>query len=301
MAAEELVITNIRTPGTIWFLKALSQLLGWIYFLAWSISFYPQPWMNFRRQSTIGTTPAYPIFNVLGFACYSVSTTLLYTSPLIRSQYRERHNGVPNTVAGNDVAFAMHALLLSVITLSQFWTRLWGFERRVPFVKLVGCGVWGLLTGAMVAIASVVVLVLVRGKDGGSDATSWAWIDVVNAVGYIKLLVTCVKYTPQAWKNYKAKSTAGWSITQILLDFLGGVLSIAQLVIDSSLQSDWSGITGNPVKLGLGQVSIFFDIIFMVQHYILYRGKGKGSDGEDDGKDDERRDLLGSDEEAASR
>ena len=27
MAAEELVITNIRTPGTIWFLKALSQYL----------------------------------------------------------------------------------------------------------------------------------------------------------------------------------------------------------------------------------------------------------------------------------
>ena len=108
-----------------------------------------------------------------------------------------------------------------------------------------------------------------------------------------------MKYTPQAWRNYKAKSTAGWSITQILLDFLGGVLSIAQLVIDSSLQSDWSGITGNPVKLGLGQVSIFFDIIFMVQHYILYRGKGMESNDEDDGKDDERRDLLGSDEEEA--
>ena len=127
----------------------------------------------------------------------------------------------------------------------------------------------------------------------------WLTEHQVNAVGYIKLLVTCVKYTPQAWKNYKAKSTAGWSITQILLDFLGGVLSIAQLVIDSSLQSDWSGITGNPVKLGLGQVSIFFDIIFMVQHFILYRSKGMDGHDEDDGKDDERRDLLDSDEEEA--
>ena len=71
--------------------------------------------------------------------------------------------------------------------------------------------------------------------------------------------------------NYVAKSTAGWSIVQILLDFGGGVMSILQLVIDSSLQADWSGLTANPVKFGLGNVSIFFDLIFMLQHYILYR------------------------------
>ena len=46
---------------------------------------------------------------------------------------------------------------------------------------------------------------------------------------------------------------------------------MAQLVLDSSLQSDWSGITGNPVKLLLGNVSIFFDAIFCIQHYLLYR------------------------------
>jgi cystinosin len=91
-------------------------------------------------------------------------------------------------------------------------------------------------------------------------------------VSYIKLVVTVVKYIPQAWVNYKRKSTVGWSIDQILLDITGGVLSISQLVIDSSLQDDWSGLTGNPVKLGLGNVSIFFDIIFITQHYFLYRG-----------------------------
>ena len=69
-------------------------------------------------------------------------------------------------------------------------------------------------------------------------------------------------------------------------------------MIDSSLQSDWSGITGNPIKLGLGQVSIFFDILFMVQHYILYRDKGKEREDEDSG---ESRGLLGNDEEADSK
>jgi cystinosin len=34
---------------------------------------------------------------------------------------------------------------------------------------------------------------------------------------------------------------------------------------------DWSGVTGDPVKFGLGFVSIFFDIIFIIQHYVVYR------------------------------
>lgn len=115
----------------------------------------------------------------------------------------------------------------------------------------------------------------------------------------------------------------GWSIAPILMDVLGAVLSILQLVIDSSLQNDWSGLTGNPVKLGLGNVSIIFDIvglmigwrshsvdvrilmhasnnqIFLTQHYILYPSARKG---EEKTLNREARGLLGStDEEAAER
>lgn len=57
----------------------------------------------------------------------------------------------------------------------------------------------------------------------------------------------------------------------MLLDFAGGWLSLAQLCIDSALENDWSGVTGNPVKFGLGNITIVFDVIFMVQHYVLYR------------------------------
>lgn len=64
-------------------------------------------------------------------------------------------------------------------------------------------------------------------------------------------------------------------------------MSIAQLGIDSYLQKDWSGITGNPAKLALGNVSIFFDVIFLIQHYWLYRKKGGSAM-----LDDERGALL---------
>ena len=103
----------------------------------------------------------------------------------------------------------------------------------------------------------------------------------IYAISYVKLIVTVVKYMPQVHVNYVRKSTVGWSIGQILLDFAGGVLSITQLIIDSSLQADWSGLTGNPVKFGLGNVSIIFDIIFMTQHYILYRTPQKSIDDDD--------------------
>ncbi|KAL9033396.1 MAG: hypothetical protein Q9214_007536, partial [Letrouitia sp. 1 TL-2023] len=115
----------------------------------------------------------------------------------------------------------------------------------------------------------------------------------VYAVGYVKLLITVVKYIPQAWTNHRRKSTVGWSIDQILMDVVGGTLSIAQLFIDSSLQNDWSGVTGNPVKLGLGNVSLFFDVIFLLQHYVLYRGANKVKEEQ---YDSEREILLSRDE-----
>jgi cystinosin len=84
------------------------------------------------------------------------------------------------------------------------------------------------------------------------------------------LILTVWKYVPQVFANFKRQSTVGWSITQQLLDFSGGLLSMIQLLIDSSLQADWSGLTGNPVKFGLANISLLFDIIFITQHYVLY-------------------------------
>ncbi|ERF73662.1 hypothetical protein EPUS_00915 [Endocarpon pusillum Z07020] len=202
-------------------------LVGWIYTLCWSASFYPQPLLNWQRKSTRGLAIDYLTINVLGFVCYLISTSALFFSALIRHQYTERHAAFSKpTVRSNDIAFAAHAVIMSTLTYTQFWPRIWGFR--------------------------------------------------VYSCGHVKLLVTLVKYMPQVWVNYKRQSTDGWSIEQILLDFSGGVLSIVQLLIDASFQPDWSGVTGNPVKLGLGNITIFFDLIFITQHYLLYRHTGQG-------------------------
>lgn len=48
-------------------------------------------------------------------------------------------------------------------------------------------------------------------------------------------------------------------------------LSLAQLEMDASLQADWSGIVGNVSKFLLGNVTVLFDLVFIYQHYWLYR------------------------------
>jgi cystinosin len=118
----------------------------------------------------------------------------------------------------------------------------------------------------------------------------------------VKLLLTVFKYAPQAWSNYKRKSTLGWAIGGITLDVIGGVLSLVQLVIDAASQADWSGLTGNPVKFGLANISLFFDVIFMVQHFVLYgpvEPKTKDLD-DDTGREPSEEDRLLDDERVAA-
>ena len=54
-------------------LQLWSTVLGWTYFLAWSISFYQQPWLNFKRASVRGLSAEFLFYNVTGFLfCESI-------------------------------------------------------------------------------------------------------------------------------------------------------------------------------------------------------------------------------------
>ena len=70
----------------------------------------------------------------------------------------------------------------------------------------------------------------------------------------------------------RRKSTVGWSIGNILLDFTGGTLSMVQMFLIAHNNDDWTGLFGDPTKFGLGLFSVVFDIFFMLQHYVFYRG-----------------------------
>ena len=124
----------------------------------------------------------------------------------------------------------------------------------------------------------------------GTAVLSREALQILYALSYCKMAVTVCKYVPQLLLNYRRRSTVGWPVDNILLDFTGGALSTLQLVLDCADQKDWSGISGDVVKFGLGVTSMVFDVLFLVQHYVLYRPVPAGAseallDGVDGGED----------------
>ncbi|ORX99256.1 hypothetical protein K493DRAFT_212900 [Basidiobolus meristosporus CBS 931.73] len=229
----------------------ISAIIGWTYFLAWSASFYPQVLLRKASPCVQGLSTDFVVYNIYGFTCYSLYNSAFYWSSEIRKEYRDRNDGHDNLVQVNDVFFGLHALLVSLVTLGQI---LYYKQQPSKLLKL--------FTAVTLVIASGILLCITSG---------WGmWIDLLYFLSYVKLTISIIKYCPQVYLNWKSKSTVGWSIHNIILDFTGGILSIAQLLLDAAVANDWSGITGNPIKLGLGWVSILFDLVFFTQHYILY-------------------------------
>lgn len=249
--------TNTALP-TPWYRK-VSAAIGYIYFLCWSVSFYPQVVSNCNRRSTVGLSADFCGLNVLGFTCYSIYNVAFFWSPTIQRMYRERHGPDSEiTVQSNDVAFALHALLLSSITFLQIGYY-GGFRAQRPskVILLIVCGIL-----CVCLVYPCLVLLKI--------SNTFNWLDYLYLLSFVKIFISLIKYIPQVILNYQRKSTVGWSIWNIILDFTGGVLSDTQLVLDCADLHDFSGITGNIAKFGLGFVSILFDVIFLFQHYVIY-------------------------------
>uniref|UniRef100_A0A3Q3B759 Cystinosin, lysosomal cystine transporter n=1 Tax=Kryptolebias marmoratus TaxID=37003 RepID=A0A3Q3B759_KRYMA len=236
-------------------LSLISEVIGWIYFLAWSVSFYPQAWENWKRKSVVGLNFDFLALNLTGFIAYSVFNVGLFWVPYIKEEFLQKNPNGINPVSANDVFFSLHALLFCIIYVSQAAV----YERDGQKVSWTARSL--LLIGWTFALVSLFLAI----------AKQITWLDYLYYFSYIKLAVTLVKYIPQAYMNYRRQSTEGWSIGNVLLDFTGGVFSILQMIIQSYNNDEWELVFGDPTKFGLGLFSVLFDIIFMTQHYCLYR------------------------------
>ncbi|XP_002747882.2 cystinosin isoform X1 [Callithrix jacchus] len=233
----------------------INQVIGWIYFVAWSISFYPQVVMNWRRKSVVGLSFDFVALNLTGFVAYSVFNISLLWVPYVKEQFLLKYPNGVNPVNSNDVFFSLHAVVLTLIVIMQCCLYEHGGQR-------VSWPAIGFLVLAWL-FAFLTMIVTVVGVT--------TWLQFLFCFSYIKLAVTLVKYFPQAYMNFHYKSTEGWSIGNVLLDFTGGSFSLLQMFLQSYNNDQWTLIFGDPTKFGLGLFSIFFDIIFFVQHFCLYR------------------------------
>ncbi|KAG8980546.1 hypothetical protein FRB90_007649 [Tulasnella sp. 427] len=236
--------------------RLLSDVLGWSYFVLWSISFYPQALLNYRRKRVDGYSIDFATLNAVSFGCYTFYTFNFLFNDRVREEYRERHGGKDNSVAPNDLAFTVHAFILCCITLSQTWV----------YPRAVG---QELSAWHRFVISAFFTVVVVEALSVISDILPT--IDFLYHLSYFKLYGSTAKYASQAYLNYTRKSTKGWSIVNVLLDFSGAILSLFQALLIAQLDDNWSSVTGNPAKLGLSILSIAFPLFFMAQHFVLYR------------------------------
>ncbi|KEG08328.1 putative cystinosin [Trypanosoma grayi] len=242
----------------------ISALIGWIYFLAWGVSFLPQLYYNVRRWSVEGQSFDFVSLNTVGFMCYSTYNLCFYANEAVQEMYENRYNGASNTVAVNDVVFAVYALTCCLTNGLQIIF----FDRGGQTVSLVARVLIGVIFFVILLWTFLIV--------GGVKTTAFFnYLDLLYGLSMIKLGISIVKYWPQIYLNYKRKTTIGWNIWNVVLDFTGGFLSIAQQLMDSWVTGNWTGMTGNPVKFALGSVSMIYDVVFFVQHFVLYRENNK--------------------------
>lgn len=153
--------------------------------------------------------------NFLGFLCYSVFNASLFWDKDVQDDYFHNHPRGVNPVLINDVLFSFHALALTFLTIVQclVYKRL---RHRVSYVtSTILIGLIGFLT--------------VSGVICGAKKISK--LDYIYFFSYVKLAITIMKYCPQAYLNFQRKSTIGWSIGNVLLDFTGGSFSLIQMFL----------------------------------------------------------------------
>ncbi|CAK9298820.1 unnamed protein product [Gordionus sp. m RMFG-2023] len=144
--------------------------------------------------------------NITGFFCYSVFNISIF---LI---YRNQKD---HPVEINDIVFSIHAFFLTVFTGIQALI----YERGTQKISRINNVI-------------LICIALTLGSGVVSLIAKWlSFIHFLYLFSYVKLFVTLIKYIPQAYLNYKRKSTVGWNIWGIILDSTGGIFSFAQMVL----------------------------------------------------------------------
>ena len=165
--------------------------------------------------------------------CLSIWSWAVYYSQTARDQYRARHDGHEPQVSAADLAFSLHAFIISSITLFQAWYYAARSGRKHstndarsesdPLLSLRDHGHDGLISTSpikpgkpyQVGILVIIVAPFI------SAIMVWAQkiqlLDWLYFVSSIKLVISAVKYIPQIILNWKLQSAEGFAIGQILL------------------------------------------------------------------------------------
>ncbi|CAD7952775.1 unnamed protein product [Amoebophrya sp. A25] len=128
------------------------------------------------------------------------------------------------------------------------------------------------------------------GSTSGAVATpSHHAFSFLTLLGFVKVVITAVKYPSQILLNHERRSTAGLARTTYLLDLTGGCCSLSQNLLLAFLEGDSEILTGNLPKILIGALCCIYDGIILSQfrwyekkccedHSSTYMGKNGGAE-----------------------
>ena len=151
-------------------LNVLADVVGWGYFLCWTVSFFPQIYENCRRKCVVGFS-----FDMLGYFLLSYITYMIYNvtvffKPGLIFENADESNAVKLT----DVVFAIVAFVCTSFQGLQCLMYDRG-SQKIHYSTVVVC------VGCLVALVGLVVL-----KYFGVGS----WFLVLQYCGYVKLVVS---------------------------------------------------------------------------------------------------------------
>ena len=229
--------------------RVVSSILGYSYVMSWSICFYPQIIINVQRGSVLGLSTDSSVLQLVNLTAYAIYCTTFYFNSSIRHEYQDIHGkNAKVMVESSDVAFALHASLMSLVIVTQIYC--YGGFKMTPMSKITKY----ILSVVVLWCTAYIILIILQ-------SPGFLWIDFLYLLASIKIFLGIGSYLSQVLLNYQRKSTNGYNIWNIILDCTGGLLSLFQLVFDAADMNDLrGGIMGNWAKLIVSLVSLSFDV-----------------------------------------
>ena len=256
----------------------LSSAIGWFYFACWCVTFWPQPLLNYQRKKVSGLSLEYVAYQFTGFFCYTLYSI---TSYILETRAASSDPSVSISVRPNDIAFTVHALLMTCVMMGQcvYYERT-SAPRISPVHRYALFGLWTCLAFALLlAVTSSLPWACVLPQCPATQLT------LLSTLGLTKVVINLIKNLPQLLLNYRRQSTVGWSIWGVWLDVAGASAAFVQQALDVWNLDDWGMMVGNVPKLLLSILSFVFDVAFLVQHHVCYRSSG-GEEEEGEGEEE---------------
>jgi len=228
------IVKDVLVPG-----------LGVAYTIIWSLSFYFQAHLIYKVKHAGGYSLDFQTLNIVGFGFLTVSSINYLTA------------NEANLSSIMDLVFAAHAFLISVVIMIQtfYYPRYANKNHTSVYLIIV-----------LIIVMTLIYYYLNQNYVHGK------YRDVVIFMGLSKSLMSTTKYLYQIFLNYERQSCHGFSINNIKLDIIGGLLSLAQdLLKIFVLKIDIFSEKSNVPKFALSLVVITFDLAFFFQYYVLYR------------------------------